>query len=977
MFGLKVPVKKELRTPGFDGVQAIFRNSGLRESSPWSTKVNERGQIFYLEIEENIHDVSQDSISHLEKDCFCTCSDCATDDTGYSTDSDQISTKKEEENTFHSQSPISIKSDFVDCSKQINDLFNSAACDYKTIEECVDDLFRSNSGRIELDVTDDINLIHNDISRIFRTKLNQDCFNGLKRDVAEVSCDKSGERFSNSNKFRTQSSASIELEDRTKCKCDKRKERDTAEMEDERTFVMKLKSLRNKGEGWSAVEMCEKILGVIPGYFHSNGFGSSRRGKRKDQRVRVRGLVPIGVAARQANVRVGDWLKSINDQDVTWENLSSVLQVLLYQKQAKITVLHAKKQSENGSTILMKKVQLVPDHLVQLITSSNDDSFEVNGMVEDAQDPFYGVLYLSLEGLKSEDLKGKEDIVYQFPTKDNKITEIRGLFMTLVNIMDDVSDSSVQCSSVIYDDTQVQVAYYREGSSVFLIAAPENRIDTFALSSLVKDIVRLFLVMYGSVHNAFNQSTNHKQLHSLFTIIYQCHTSQLHDNRLSRLKKVNEVSQSVQCLPLPCEIKSEVGRTLEDFEAADFGDMSDSFYGCRRSYSILGSCIFFKDQLMCSHLPKEDLMDICLYLKYHFLFDLSVNQSLGQLVIWREIFPTRQCHDVPEEQSFGYSEPLSARWFWLVVGYKHMMLCALLEAGGCTLLKTGRSTPDPFLIDQAKVVLMHLDNLGITSHCENSRAASGFVSQVCPDDVCHASSRLDVLKKSFKKAPVKEYSSHLEGGSDSVVLPRRILHSRKDSLGSEGSTESGGSDSVFKISRKGRLFPDPSVSVHDIIDHRPEVFPVSFHRKLTVGTENCLFHFLYFDHLEGVVISTNQKLENSSHLARDIYQNFHHCCCQMKKSFDNARSKRVLIKEDKVGRYGIDDTFLMVREEAVLFTCTVSSTDKNSQTSLSYWVVGRCLSRSMKKEVFLCFHESAPQTVIELAYKLALGFNPS
>ncbi|KAL3880169.1 hypothetical protein ACJMK2_032434, partial [Sinanodonta woodiana] len=79
--------------------------------------------------------------------------------------------------------------------------------------------------------------------------------------------------------------------------------------------------------------------------------------------------------------------------------------------------------------------------------------------------------------------------------------------------------------------------------------------------------------MYGSVHNAFNQSTNHKQLHSLFTIIYQYHSSQSHDNKLSGLKKVNEVSLSVSCLPLPCEIKSEVSRTLEDFEAADFGDM--------------------------------------------------------------------------------------------------------------------------------------------------------------------------------------------------------------------------------------------------------------------------------------------------------------------------------------------------------------------------------------------------------------------
>ena len=36
----------------------------------------------------------------------------------------------------------------------------------------------------------------------------------------------------------------------------------------------------------------------------------------------------------------------------------------------------------------------------------------------------------------------------------------------------------------------------------------------------------------------------------------------------------------------------------------------------------------------------------------------------------------------------------------------------------------------------------------------------------------------------------------------------------------------------------------------------------------------------------------------------------------------------------------------------------------------------RCLSRSLRREVYVCFHDSTPQTVIELAFKIALGYLP-
>lgn len=70
--------------------------------------------------------------------------------------------------------------------------------------------------------------------------------------------------------------------------------------------------------------------------------------------------------------------------------------------------------------------------------------------------------------------------------------------------------------------------------------------------------------------------------------------------------------------------------------------------------------------LLANHLPTEDLLDISLYCNYYSLNGLATHQAVGQLVIWREVFPTRRVQPT-EPADHGYSEP-QARWFLLIVG---------------------------------------------------------------------------------------------------------------------------------------------------------------------------------------------------------------------------------------------------------------------------------------------------------------------
>ena len=95
---------------------------------------------------------------------------------------------------------------------------------------------------------------------------------------------------------------------------------------------------------------------------------------------------------------------------------------------------------------------------------------------------------------------------------------------------------------------------------------------------------------------------------------------------------------------------------------------SDDYYDLRRSYTMLGSTLFYKGYLLASHLHKEDLYDISLYLRYYCLLALSASeQQLGQLVVWKEVFPHRRCREQVDPLIPGYTEP-DARWFILIVG---------------------------------------------------------------------------------------------------------------------------------------------------------------------------------------------------------------------------------------------------------------------------------------------------------------------
>lgn len=106
---------------------------------------------------------------------------------------------------------------------------------------------------------------------------------------------------------------------------------------------------------------------------------------------------------------------------------------------------------------------------------------------------------------------------------------------------------------------------------------------------------------------------------------------------------------------------------------------------CQRLYTILGSCIYHKCHLLGSHLSHEDLIDVHSFLRHNGLLNLTNQEQVKCLVLWKQIYPS-SCNrgnvdNCDSEQLYINSD---GKWFLLVVGYGHDLLAVLLESGGCT-----------------------------------------------------------------------------------------------------------------------------------------------------------------------------------------------------------------------------------------------------------------------------------------------------
>ena len=132
--------------------------------------------------------------------------------------------------------------------------------------------------------------------------------------------------------------------------------------------------------------------------------------------------------------------------------------------------------------------------------------------------------------------------------------------------------------------------------------------------------------------------------------------------------------------------------------------------------------------------------------------------------------------------------------------------------------------------------------------------------------------------------------------------------------------------------------------------------------KLTAGDKNCLLHYVHLDVLEGILLSSKSVEESSKN--KIIIQNFNRCAHIIHKLLYNTVRFKKILNED-MDKTAINKNLIAIKEHGILFQFE----------NMTYWVIGRLYAAPHAKEFYVCYEDSAPQNMIEMAFKLNALWN--
>lgn len=425
---------------------------------------------------------------------------------------------------------------------------------------------------------------------------------------------------------------------------------------------------------------------------------------------------------------------------------------------------------------------------------------------------------------------------------------------------------------------------------------------------------------------------------------------------------------------------------------------------CQRLYTILGSCVYHKCYLLGSHLPHEDSIDVHSFLRHNGLLNLVNQEEVKCLVLWKEVYP-RSCNRGNIESSDNMQSLVpDGKWFLLVVGYGHDLLAVLLESGGCTTKYSSTIGPDVFYVEEAQETLKHMQKIGITTLASkwitsnarpeviqyeehtttkpSSSLTENLFGLIKSSDAQAATSKPSVNPIVNKKSQESPSISKKRGPEESPMISGSVysLQTSEDSLsqGTGGISEVSDEampilgrratrEKVNSISR----YSDDSDSDIDIYKNDSHVLAMDISnirenllnqaeylipKRLTAGDKNYLYHYVHLDTVEGILLSSipiqNTPKDNK------LLVNFNRCVHVIHKLLHNT--VRFKTQNQDMDKTVINRSLIAVKEHGVLF----------EWKNITFWVIGRLYTSPHPKELYVCHQDSAPQNLIEIAFKL-------
>ncbi|CAK1555191.1 unnamed protein product [Leptosia nina] len=703
-------------------------------------------------------------------------------------------------------------------------------------------------------------------------------------------------------------------------------------------------------------------------------------------------------------VKIGYHLQKINGIEVYSYNINNILQRISEDVDSQVKLMFQDVSEQLNVDIEKLLLKTSPDNLVtQLLKDSMCSTLYIccNDMEYQSNDD-KGVLYC-----------------YPRPFNQNFLYNTRGAYVTLNHLApESLRTSKPLVSSLVHNSALINVAYATQNNDLFLFAVPNSRVDVLSLQIIITDIVQMIEFLYGSLKACFTKATNVDKLDGLFSRVFV--SLLFGKQKPDRVDFQDVVGVHAVCLPL--EVRIQVDDAITELEAADYREWTDEVENFQRMYTVIGACLYYSGHLLSSHLQDSDLKEMHAYLKLNGILQFSVQKDIEKLVMWREVFTNEYRNRNKCEHDYRIPD---GRWFILVVGRGHFILATLMEAGGCTEDAVGITPPSPFYVEECESCVELLFDVGLDRYLASwLKSNSQPQLQLSPEILTkqgrkkeNISLKSDIirsatLKLSKSQLDIKRRHNSSEQINTGFENTMQMAHStshhnlysqwhnkyRHSSVDVSYSEDSGSVKSTSEISedrvigrradreQKCRRESSGSDSDWDKQDGRSSNVDVSDIRKsllgeldnvkiqrITAGDENVLFHFVNLESERGILLAPVATIDNesSSAIYKYIISTFRTTCKRIHELLQHG----IKFKKNHTPSNPLNKMLVGVKEYGMLFEVpqdllAESGLHKKNE-SFSFWVVGRVISEPAARELYVCYHDSVPQDLTEIAYMLS------
>lgn len=300
------------------------------------------------------------------------------------------------------------------------------------------------------------------------------------------------------------------------------------------------------------------------------------------RRVMIAGFIPDSEATKQKNIKIGDWLKSLNNIELTYQNLNNVLEQVCVENEV-VLKLQRVAGVEVTRNPPINELCNQSDFVQQLTNAKADDANALSAILCEL---LVGIICIDTESL-TETGPEFEGVIYcyPYPLEKNILCSTRGIFITLNHLLHEVTQTKPVISTIFYNKQLAYIVYSRFSNKLILLMLPENRSSINEAILINNEIIRMLQFMYQTIDKCFENPAYKDQLNHFFSMFFArllsngVWSSSDQNGDLANLKiksqesippQFEELLPAARLITLSDDAQMQIDDALTELEASDY-----------------------------------------------------------------------------------------------------------------------------------------------------------------------------------------------------------------------------------------------------------------------------------------------------------------------------------------------------------------------------------------------------------------------